>query len=480
MATIIGRKEEQEELARLYAREQSQLIAVYGRRRVGKTFLIREFFKNQFTFHHTGVSPVEFKDDRISLYEAQLKAFAISLARFGLPVKRQPKDWMEAFELLRELLIKKQSDKKQVVFIDEMPWMDTPKSGFITAFESFWNGWGSGQDNLLFIVCGSASSWIKDNFIDSAGGLYDRVDAEIPLSPFTLAESEQMLALNGIELSRYDFMEIFMTIGGVPYYLNQLKPGLSAAENVDRLFFARKSKLCDEYQKLFNSTFANSDKAEAVVRLLSSRHSGFTRTEIGQHIHWQGKPLSRLLRSLEVADFIRIYQPFGESKRNMRYRLIDPFCWFWLRHVEKQIVSEHHWRDNCVSQATRVWRGIAFEELCFQHVFQLKAALGIAAVSTTESAWNVPGTEEQRGAQMDLIISRADGMVHMLEMKCYSDYYTLDNDEQMKIRHRLTLVGEELKKRQSQQANLVTTFGLKPNKHSGIFARTVTLDDLFA
>lgn len=478
MALIIGRKEEQKELRWLYEQNEAKFVAVYGRRRVGKTFLIRETFENDFAFYHTGLSPVELQGE--NLKTAQLEAFANSLRRYGLVVGRKPSTWGQAFEMLIELIMSKPKDTRQVIFIDEMPWMDTPKSGFITAFESFWNGWASAQPQIMLVACGSSSSWIMDNLINSPGGLYDRVDTEIQLQPFTLKETEQMLEMKGVEMSRYDIMEVYMAVGGIPYYLNQLKPGLSASEQIDHMFFARNAKLGNEYERLFNSTFANPEQIESIVRFLSGRHGGYSRDDISKKINVQGKQLTQLLRSMCVSNFIEKYQPFGCNARQLQYRLVDHFCWFWLKQVESKSRLEHYWRDNCTSPATRAWRGIAFEELCMTHVEQMKAALGISGVATEHSPWIVPATEEQRGGQVDLILTRKDNMVHVCEMKCYDDLYQMSQDEELKLRHRLSLVRENVKKRQSVQATLVTTFGLKQGKYSGIYTQTVLLDNLFA
>lgn len=478
MALIIGRKEEQKELRWLYEQNEAKFVAVYGRRRVGKTFLIRETFENEFAFYHTGLSPVELQGEYLKT--AQLEAFANSLRRYGLAVNRKPSTWGQAFEMLIELIMSKPKDTRQVIFIDEMPWMDTPKSGFITAFESFWNGWASAQPEILLVVCGSSSSWIMDNLINSPGGLYDRVDTEIQLQPFTLKETEQMLEMKGVEMSRYDIMELYMAVGGIPYYLNQLKPGLSASEQIDHMFFARNAKLGNEYERLFNSTFANPELIESIVRFLSGRHGGYSRDDISKKINVQGKTLTQLLRSMCVSNFIEKYQPFGCNARQLQYRLVDHFCWFWLKQVEGKSRPEHYWRDNCTSPATRAWRGIAFEELCMTHVEQMKAALGISGVATEHSPWIVPATEEQRGGQVDLILTRKDNMVHVCEMKCYDDLYQISQEEELKLRHRLSLVRENVKKRQSVQATLVTTFGLKQGKYSGIYTQTVLLDNLFA
>lgn len=477
MAIIIGRKKEQEELQQLYASNEAKLVAVYGRRRVGKTYLIRETFSNNFTFYHTGLSPLELEGE--NLLQAQLEAFTNSLRRYGKNVKKQPKTWIAAFELLIELIASRPKEERQLIFIDEMPWLDTPKSGFITAFENFWNGWASGQHQIMMIVCGSAASWIMDNMINSSGGLYDRVDTEIALAPFTLCETEQMLELKGVELSRYDIMEVYMTVGGIPYYLNQLKPGLSASEQIDNLFFAKNAKLANEYERLFNSTFANPEQIESVVRYLSGRHGGYSRSEISEKIKLQGKALTKLLSSMVASNFIEKYQPFGRSARQLQYRLTDHFCWFWLHQVNGLCRSEHYWRDHCDSSATRAWRGIAFEELCLSHIKQLKDSLGIGDVTTEASAWIVPGTEEKRGGQIDLILMRKDNMVHVCEMKCYADLYQVDKEEDQKLRHRVTLVRDHIKKTASVHPTLVTTFGLAPGKYSGIFKRTVTMDDMF-
>lgn len=235
MGIIIGRKRESEELMNIYHRHQAQLVAVYGRRRVGKTYLVRELFKDRFVFYHTGLSPLELENT--NQLEAQLAAFNSSLIRYGAETDVRPKNWTEAFNRLSALIDKADKSQRAVVFIDEMPWMDTPRSGFMTAFEHFWNGWGAGQDHLMLIVCGSATSWIQDNFINSYGGLYDRVNAEIQLSPFSLHEAEQMLQMLNVTMSRYDILQLYMTVGGIPMYLSYVQPGFSLAQIIDNLFF---------------------------------------------------------------------------------------------------------------------------------------------------------------------------------------------------------------------------------------------------
>ena len=478
MATIIGRKQEREELLNIYQRKQSQLVAIYGRRRVGKTYLVRELFKDKFVFYHTGVSPLELQD--ANQLEAQLTAFNSSLIRYGAEAEVRPKDWTEAFDRLITLINKEDKDKRLVVFIDEMPWMDTPRSGFMTAFEHFWNGWGAGQDNLMLIVCGSATSWIQDNLINAYGGLYDRVNAEIQLSPFTLHETEQLLQMQGVTLSRYDILQLYMTTGGIPMYLSYVQPGLSLAQIIDRLFFNRKAKLKDEFERLFSSIFRSPEQYKAIVRLLSKRHSGYSREEISQKTGIpSGKGLSEILRALEASDFIEYYKPFESNKRNMQYRLIDPFCLFYLDQVEGLGRGENFWRDNENLPRLHTWRGRAFENACLSHVGQIKSAMGVGGVSSENAAWTMQGMEGQTGMQIDLVISRSDRVVNLCELKFVNTEFEVRNDYEMILRERLNWMIGHVSRRHNVQMTLVTTYGLKYGIHSGIFQRVVTLDSLF-
>lgn len=479
MGAILGRKKESEELMRIYRMKQSQLVAVYGRRRVGKTYLIRELFKNQFAFYHTGVSPAELQG--ANLLETQLTAFNSALIRYGAKNEARPANWMEAFDRLTALLEEKQKSERLVVFIDEMPWMDTPRSGFMTAFEHFWNGWGAGQDNLMMIVCGSATSWIQDNLINSYGGLYDRVNVEIRLAPFTLQETEQLLRMQQVSLSRYDILQLYMTVGGIPMYLSYVHPGISLAQNIDRLFFNRQAKLKDEFTRLFNSIFRSPDNYMSIVRLLAKSQRGYSREEISQKTNIpSGKGLSELLRVLEASDFIEYYKPFENNRRNMLYRLTDPFCIFYLDQVENKKRGENYWRDHENLPALHTWRGRAFENACLSHVEQIKHAMGVDGVSSDNASWTMRGMEGEDGMQIDLVINRSDRVVNLCEMKFVNAEFEVKKEYELKLRNRLAWMTEHTNRRSNVQMTLVTTYGLKNGMHSGIFQRVVTLEDLFA
>ncbi|MBR3987615.1 MAG: AAA family ATPase [Bacteroidales bacterium] len=481
MSYIIGREKEIRELHDLYNSGNAEFVAIYGRRRVGKTFLVDEALKGKITFRHAGLSPVDEQNQKNNLKE-QLTHFFFSLQMQGMKGGKCPSSWMEAFYMLVQLLEKKSKDnKRQVVFIDELPWLDTPRSGFMTAFEGFWNTWGCHRDNLMLVVCGSASSWMLDNLINNHGGLYGRTTYEIKLHPFTLTECEEFFRKKGIRMSRYDIVQSHMIVGGIPYYLGYMKKGLSLAQNIDQLFFADGAKLHDEYDRLFASVFSNPEQMKRIVQLLAGRRLGYTRKDILSKTGLDDCGSStRMLKALEMSDFIRPYVPFGKSLREVYYKLIDPFCLFYLKfvHTRKEIDPEF-WMHNVTSASINSWRGFAFEEICFNHVDKIKKALNILGVSSKQSGWAVIGDDDTEGGQIDLLIERKDNVVNMCEMKFYSEFITISKAYHAKLVHRQNLLMKNLSRKTVVQPVLVTTEGLVYNEYSGIFQNVVVIDNLF-
>lgn len=481
MSYIIGREKEIRELHDLYNSGNAEFVAIYGRRRVGKTFLVDEALKGKITFRHAGLSPVD-EQNRKNNLKAQLTHFFFSLQMQGMKGGKCPLSWMEAFYMLEQLLEKKSKDnKRQVVFIDELPWLDTPRSGFMTAFEGFWNTWGCHRDNLMLVVCGSASSWMLDNLINNHGGLYGRTTYEIKLHPFTLTECEEYFRGKGIRLSHYDIVQSYMIVGGIPYYLGYMKKGLSLAQNIDQLFFADGAKLHAEYDRLFASVFSNPEQMKRIVQLLAGRRLGFTRKDILSKTGLDDCGSStRMLKALEMSDFIRPYVPFGKSLREVYYKLIDPFCLFYLKfvHTRKEMDPEF-WMHNVTSASINSWRGFAFEEICFNHVDKIKKALNILGVSSRQSGWAVIGDDDTEGGQIDLLIERKDNVVNMCEMKFYSELITISKAYHAKLVHRQNLLMKNLSRKTVVQPVLVTTEGLAYNEYSGIFQNVVIIDDLF-
>ncbi|SDH92132.1 hypothetical protein SAMN05421493_105147 [Pseudobutyrivibrio sp. 49] len=478
---MIGRKAESEKLIELYNRNSFELVAIYGRRRVGKTYLVDEVFSDKLSFRHAGLSPVETgKNEKARPLKQQLQAFYYSLLSYGMKKSHCPKDWLEAFFMLEMFLQEKDDGSRQVIFLDELPWMDTNKSGFITAFEAFCNGWASHRKNVMVVVCGSANSWILDKLINDQGGLYDRVTYEMHLEPFSLKECEDFLKERGTALSRYDIVQSYMLVGGVPYYLNYLQKGKSLSQSIDSMFFEKNAQLKDEYRRLFASTFKNPDKIQKIVEVLSKRSSGFTRNEISEKAGISnGGTLTEMLSALIASDFIMKYVPFGLSKMDEHYKLIDPFCIFYLKFVKnRDKLDGQFWQQNTSSNSISSWRGYAFENVCFNHIHQIKTALGIPAISSEESAWSKKADDEE-GAQIDLIIVRKDNVVNMCEIKFYGDEFVVNNKYERTIRNRQMLISNMVNKKSIVHNTLISTYGLKANEYSSIFDNVITLDDLF-
>ena len=397
----------------------------------------------------------------------------------GLEGFKQPKSWMEAFFQLTQLLQKLDNGQRMVIFFDELPWMDTPRSRFLPAFESFWNGWCNGHDNVMLVVCGSATSWMLSNLSRSKGGLYGRLTDEIKVSPFTLKECEEYFDHENIELSRYDIVQSYMVFGGIPYYLSCFRKGYSFERNADMILFGSKPRLKDEFNRLFKAIFTNAEDCKQIIRLLATRNYGFTREEIATSTGLPlGGGLSDTLTALAESDFIMRYSPYGKGAGEY-YKLIDCFCLFWLKYVEPNQNDAAYINDNFTSSIMKGWRGVAFEQVCWQHVAQIKRALEIGGVKTSLSAWNLPGNEDNAGAQVDLLIMRADNIVNLCEMKFYSSEYSIDKDEESKLLHRVEMLKETLSDKQRVHLTLITTFGLTYGKHSGKVQKVIVCDDLF-
>lgn len=469
---IIGRKKEVAELERLYQSNKSEFIAVYGRRRVGKTFLIKQLFEKELVFSVTGLANQN--------TSKQLKNFHNTLKMYDKSPNAAPKDWIDAFDLLIQYLQK--IDGRKAILIDELPWMDTPRSGFIAALEHFWNGWASMRKDIMLIVCGSVSSWIMDKLINSHGGLHNRITKRILLKPFNLAETEEMLQSIGMDLSRYEVAETYMIMGGIPFYLSMFNPAISLSQNIDALFFNEDRSLSNEFENLYASLFRNSDNYIKVVTTLSKVRNGMTREEIEKESGIEtGGTLSKILSNLEACGFIRKYDNIGKDSRKKYYQLMDFFTLFYFHFISGNDIRNGFWSAIQGTSTFYAWAGISFEMMALLHVGQIKQKLGISGILTEEFAWRKENSGTARGAQIDLVIHRSDKTVNLCEMKFSEDTYTIDYEESLKLRNRLTAFKATFNKPcNSVQLTFVTTFGLTKGKHSGIAQNEVVLDDLFA
>ena len=473
---IIGRVDEIKRLDRCMDSNSAQLIIVYGRRRVGKTFLINEYFNNKFAFKLTG---------------AHKKPKSFQLENFNEEMNRKTggkavtaTNWRMAFGELRDYLEKLPNNEKQVVFFDEMPWIDTPQSDFRSLFEWFWNDWASTQNNLIFIVCGSATSWMTDNIIDNKGGLFNRQTCRLYLQPFTLYETEVFMNAKGISWSRYEIAECYMIMGGIPYYLSLLDENTSYTRNIDALFFKRKGELWDEFDHLYKTLFSNSGSYIRLVEALSTKPGGMTRNEV---IKKTGIPsngaLSKMLDDLVVSGFVRISSFYGKKKKDALYQLADYYTAFYFRYIRDNYgKDEHYWSNAIDNPARRVWAGLTFEQLCKDHISQIKQKLGISGVLSEEYVWYTQENEELgiSGAQIDLLIDRRDRVINICEMKFSINEFVIDKAYDMSLRNKLESFRRETNCRKTLQTTMITTYGVKQGKYSGFIQSQITLDDLFA
>lgn len=469
---IIGRKKEIDELRRAYESEYSEFVAVYGRRRVGKTFLVRETFNYSFTFEHSGVANGNNK--------MQLRAFRDSLVDAGIGKAIIPTNWMDAFAMLRGF-IKQRKEGKKVIFIDEIPWMDTPRSDFVSALEYFWNAFASARKDVLLIICGSATSWIINKVLKNHGGLHNRVTYRMPIQPFTLSECEKFMNSNNMHFSRYDLLELYMVFGGVPFYWSLLNKGESVAQNIDRLVFAENGKLHNEYNELYDSLFNNPELYINVVTILSSG-SGMTREELVKKsgLNGNGKT-TRVLEDLQECGFIRKIPTYG-IKNMATFKLIDNFTLFYQKFIKETGTNdEQFWSHNYQSSLHHTWVGLAFERVCFQHIPQIKMALGISGVVTNVYSWRIgPSFAGARdGAQIDMLIDRADNMVNICEMKFSKKEYVVTLDDSISMANKAERFSQTVGYGKSICLTMITVNGIAKVGYWGDIHNNLTAEDLF-
>lgn len=472
---IIGREKEISQLREAYESEYSEFVAVYGRRRVGKTFLVREAFEYSFTFQHAGLAKSNMKK--------QLTAWKSSLADAGFKVGAMPKSWIEAFDLLKDL-IRNSTDAKKVIFIDEMPWMDTRRSEFVPALEHFWNAWASGRKDVLLIICGSATSWIINKVIKNHGGLHNRVTHKVHLKQFTLKECLQYASSLKLGMTERQILECYMIMGGVPFYWSFMNRRLSLAQNIDSIFFDEDAPLKSEFDELYSSLFREPEPYIKIVTTLGLKRIGMTREQLALEGHLQENgQLTQALEDLEYCGFIRKYRQFGKKVKGTIYQLTDFYTLFYFKYIQNNERSDRQfWSKSLNSPMHNTWCGLAFERVCLLHVDQIKNALGISGIQSSEASWvSSPRRDEysSRGAQIDLLIDRNDDVIDICEMKYYADEYVMDETEADKIVNRILRLREETETSKSIHAVLVTTKGLKRNAYSDVIQSVVTMPDLF-
>ena len=469
---LIARDIEKRRLQDAYDSDKSEFVAVYGRRRVGKTFLIKEVFNSKFTFLHTGIADAP--------TEVQLNNFTSSLTKAGLTINEKPRNWFEAFDSLSVLIKASKRKGKKVVFLDELPWMGTHRSRFLTALEHFWNGFAALRDDVLLIVCGSATSWIINNVVNNHGGLHNRVTRQIYLRPFTLGECERLAASYNLRMSRRDILMNYMIMGGIPYYWSLLQKGLSQPQNIDVLCFTRGGEMTDEFNKLYSSLFKHPEPYVAIITALATKKCGMTREEIADAAKLNdGGKLTKYLDELEQCDFIRRYTMIGKVKKGAIFQLIDAFTLFYFRFMKSHSMTTGPiWVKLQGKPKFNSWTGIAFERVCLIHIDQIRKRLGISGVITTVHSWQKK-EDETPGAQIDLLIDREDGVITLCEMKYHAGKYAIHKKDNLTLQNKLDALANFLKTKKAIHLTMITGYGLAPTEYSSMVQSEVVADDLF-
>ena len=474
---IIARTEELKALRKAKETDESRFIAVYGRRRVGKTYLIREAYEYRFVFQHAGLSPEQGGNTK----EAQLRAFSVSLAKAGLKDFKKPVSWLDAFSLLEDL-INLSEEPKKVIFIDELSWMDTRKSDLIPALEYFWNARMTARKDIVLVVCASATSWMMNKIVHNRGGLYNRLHLKIHLKPFMLSDCEAFAAAKGIRMNRHQLLECYMILGGIPYYWDQLDKCLGLSQNIDALFFSENPVLEDEFKYLYASVFSTPGPYIRIVTALGRKKAGMLREEL---LTATGIPdsgtFSEMLENLENCDFIRHYNEFGKKKRNKLYQLIDNFTLFYFKFLEQKPNDPHYWTNQLNTPARNAWCGLAFEQVCLEHIHAIKHKLGIEGVLTETASWSCKEDPEKGlcGSQIDLLIIRKDQVINLCEMKYAASLYTITKKADESIRRKISDLLTDTGTRYAIHTTFITPYGLTKNEYEGNVQAQINAEDLF-
>ena len=470
---LIGRHDECATLKECMASNRSEFVIVCGRRRIGKTFLVDQFFENRYDFSFVGKHKTK--------TQTQLNYFAKAIQKYSGQKQKTYADWYDAFDALEYYLETLPVNRKKIIFIDEMPWIDTQRSTFVSALENFWNGWANRRYDIVLIASGSATSWMADKLIDNQGGLHNRITRRLYLEPFTLSETEEYFKSFDSPLTRYDILQCYMFTGGIPFYLSLMNPQMSVAQNIDMLFFHKSAPLRREYDELYSALFTHVDSYIKVIEILYDHKYGLTKREISKATKLNGTFLNTVLNNLELCDFIENFELFGK-KNTLVYRLVDFYTLFYFKFIANRHNKDTEWWSHNLDDAgIRAWMGLTFELICMKHHKQIKKALGISGIGTSVSTWKcLPDTENEiPGAQIDMLIERCDKVIHLCEMKFSEQEYSITNEYEMRLRKRMGIFKERTKTKEAVVHTFVTTFGVGQGKHSSIVHSEVTMDDLF-
>lgn len=472
---VAGREDEIMLLEKQLKLPQSSFVAVYGRRRIGKTFLIREIYARHTVFECSGLN----ENNTIQ----QLENFQLSLNKvYKKSIKDQvPSSWLRAFDALAQYIGSLKTSNKKIIFLDEVSWFDTPKSGFKAALDNFWNQFASKRNDIVLVICGSAASWIISKVINDRGGLHNRITCKISMQPFTLKETASFLKLKKVDMVQKDIVQLYMATGGVPFYLNDIERGESVPQIIEKLFFAKNATLKNEFDNLYAALFKNSGDHIAIVKALAAKSKGLTRNEIIKHTKLaSGGGLTNTLQELISCGFITPIYPINKAKEDILYRLLDEYSIFYLRFIADG-KGNVRWLSMFNTNAYKVWCGFAFENICLRHTEFIKMALGITGIQTSEYSWQLKGANATGGAQIDLLIDRSDNCINLCEVKFFNTQFEVTKLYADILLQKQLKFATQTKTKKNIFITLITPLGCVLNKYyNSIVTNQLTAADLFA
>ncbi len=458
---LVGRQQELAVLEKAWQSNEAELVAVFGRRRVGKTFLVRAAYASKIGFEMTGIQNGSVRE-QLQHFTDRLNYHARAMLPFSAPL-----NWQEAFQMLVIYLETRFKGEKAVVFLDEFPWLAARKSEFLRAFGLFWNSWAS-QNNVVIVICGSAASWMISNVVRNKGGLHNRITRRIHLLPFHLYETELFLKSRGVKLDRYQIVQIYMAMGGIPHYLKEVEAGKTAVQNIDQICFSPQGLLREEFLQLYPALFDRAENHIRIVRALAGTWQGMTRAEILTQTGFSdGGNSSTTLEELVNSGFVASFYAFGKKKKELRYRLTDEFSLFYLQFIEdKRGEGAGTWERLFQTPSWKSWSGYAFESICLKHVPAIKKALGISGIYTEASAYYLKNSAFGRGIQVDLLLDRNDQAINLFEIKFYQSPFVVSKEQADAFRLKTAIFKSATHTTKQVFFTLLTTFLLVPNEHS--------------
>jgi hypothetical protein len=467
---LVGRKREKKMMARLLTDDDSNFLAVYGRRRIGKTYLIRQFYEKNIVFEVSGLH----EKDKTQ----QLENFWFSQYDFEKIKREKPKTWLQAFQNLKEFVESLITYEKKVIFLDEIAWFETQKSGFLAALDKFWNQFCSKRTDIILVICGSAASWIINKVINNKGGLHNRITCQIQLLPFNVKETKEFLQSKNIQLVNQDIIKLYMIIGGIPYYLRYFEKGQSVDQFIESLFFKENAVLKNEFANLYASSFKNSDYHIKIVKALASKNKGLTRSELLATSKLNsGGGFSEMLNELVLCGFIKEIVPLRNKKEDILFRLVDEYTLFYLKFLFN--AKQTNWLQYSNSQQFKIWQGFSFENFVYKHIDLVKKELGISGIISNEYSWYFKGTKEELGTQIDLVIDRSDNCITLLEIKFHNAEFITTKDVFENVTNKKSIFIAKTKTKKNVFVTMVSLNGAKQNEYfSAIINNQVAISEL--